>query len=139
MDNLHYNFIDVKIPDFNPEFFDLWLSKIANHYQIVLGEISFVFCDDAYILDLNMKHLEHDYYTDIITFNYNDKDSLSGDLFVSVDTVLSNSEKYASKNFQQELCRVMCHGLLHLIGFDDKNEEDVLEMRRQEEICLNLI
>lgn len=136
MDNIHYNFIDVKIPDFNPEFFDLWLCDIVRMYEKGLGELSYVFCSDEELLKINQEHLDHDYYTDVITFNYNDKDSLSGDIFISYDRVCDNAADFGNKNVFDELCRVMAHGLLHLIGFDDKSESEQLKMREQEELCL---
>ena len=137
MDNIHYNFIDVKIPGFDPEFFDLWLTKVVNDYEMSIGELSFVFCSDEELLKMNLKHLGHDYYTDIITFNFNDKDSLSGDLFVSYDRVVDNARVFGNENVFDELCRVMVHGVLHLLGFNDKTEEDKVVMKDQEEICLN--
>ena len=138
MDSIHYNFIDVKVPDFNPEFFDLWLSKVARHYKKELGELSYVFCSDEVLLKMNIEHLNHDYFTDVITFNYNDKNSLSGDVFVSVDRVKDNAMEFGNANFFDELCRVIVHGLLHLIGFNDKSEKEVSEMRKAEDFCLAL-
>jgi len=138
MDNIHYNFIDVEIPEFNPEFFDLWMSKLFDHYNIKVKEISFIMCSDEHLKEMNIKYLEHDYYTDVLTFNYNDKDSLIGDVFVSFDRVKENSINFGNDNWFDELCRVMAHGLLHLTGFDDKTEESKKEMLIQEELCLNL-
>lgn len=138
MDNIHYNFIDVEIPDFNPEFFGLWLSKVVEHYNVKLGQLSYVFCSDEELLSMNVKHLGHDYYTDIITFDYNEEDSLSGDLFISYDRVKENSWQFGNNDVFDELCRVMVHGLLHLIGYDDKSAGEAKEMRKQEELCLEL-
>ena len=137
MDNIHYNFIDVEIPDFDPEFFDLWLGKVTNHYGVKLNELSYVFCSDEELLKMNQDHLEHDYYTDVITFNYNDKDSLSGDVYISYDRVKENALEFGNGIIHDELCRVMVHGLLHLIGYNDKNDEDQARMTEQENICLN--
>lgn len=137
MDKIHYNFLDVQIPDFDPEFFDLWLNVVVDSYNKNLEELSFVFCSDEELLKINQVHLEHDYYTDVITFNYNDKDSLCGDIYVSYDRVVENADEFSNGDEFDELCRVMVHGLLHLIGFDDKSEADKVIMRDQEEICLN--
>ena len=138
MDNIHYNFIDVEIPGFNPEFFDLWISNVVDHYKKTLGEISFVFCSDNYLLNINKEHLDHDFYTDVITFNYNEYSSLSGDIFISYERILENSEVFSNGDIHDELCRVMIHGVLHLIGFDDKSDLDEAEMRKQESFCLNI-
>ena len=137
MDSIHYNFIDVEIPDFNPEFFDLWLSKIVGHYKKELTELSFIFCSDEYLLKMNKEHLEHDYYTDVITFNYNEGSSLSGDVFMSVDRMKENTNEFGNSNLHDEVCRIMAHGLLHLIGYNDKSDEESAEMKVQEEACLS--
>ena len=102
-----------------------------------IGNISIIFCSDNYILDVNQKYLQHDYFTDIITFDYCEGDKLSGDLFISVDTVKDNAVEYGTE-FQDELNRVMVHGLLHLIGYDDHSEEDIKEMRAKENYYLSL-
>lgn len=115
-----------------------WLGLIAVRYQRVLGKINFIFCDDDYILSVNRQYLQHDYYTDVITFDYCSGEVLSGDVFISLDTVLSNSEKYGV-SYQNEFCRVVCHSVLHLIGFKDKTEPDSTEMRKNENICLDLL
>jgi rRNA maturation RNase YbeY len=131
-----YNFIDIEIPDFNPEFFDLWILDVVTDNQFELNELSYVFCSDEYLLEMNKTHLDHDYYTDIITFNYNEGISLSGDLFISYDRVLDNA-KELKVSVYDELCRVMVHGVLHLVGFDDKSEEDEKLMRIKEDYYLN--
>lgn len=115
-----------------------WLNVIANHYDRKLGALNFIFCDDEYILSVNRQYLNHDYYTDVITFDYCEKDILSGDIFISLDTVLSNSEAFGT-SYENEFHRVVCHSVLHLIGFKDKTEPDSMEMRRNENICLDLL
>ena len=102
-----------------------------------LGDINIIFCSDNYILDVNMKYLQHDYFTDIITFDYCEKKVLSGDLFISVDSVRENSVYYGTE-FEDELNRVIVHGLLHLIGYDDHREEDVKVMRAKENYYLEM-
>lgn len=138
MDNLNYEFIDVEIPDFDSEFFDLWLLKIADEYNVIFGDLCFIFVSDEYLLDLNRSYLNHDYYTDVITFNYNEGNSLSGDFFISYDRVVSNSKEFGNGLVWDELCRVMAHGVLHLVGYNDKDELQELDMRKQEEKCLSL-
>jgi len=138
MDNISYDFIDIEIPGFRPEFFDLWLTKVAASYNKSIANLSYVFVSDEYLLEMNREHLSHDYYTDIITFNYNDGDSLAGDLFISYDRVKANASDFGNGSVHDELCRVMVHGLLHLEGFNDKTEAEEQEMRRHEEQCLLL-
>ena len=114
-----------------------WLRLVAESEIRKIGNISIIFCSDNYILDVNQKYLQHDYFTDIITFDYCEGDKLSGDLFISVDTVKDNALEYGTE-FQDELNRVMVHGLLHLIGYDDHSEEDIKEMRAKENNYLSL-
>ena len=102
-----------------------------------IGDISIIFCSDNYILDVNQQYLQHDYFTDIITFDYCEGDKLSGDLFISVDTVRENAVEYGTE-FKDELNRVIVHGILHLIGYDDHTEEDIKEMRSKENYYLSL-
>ncbi len=133
MDNeILYDFIDVEIPDFNPEFFSLWLADVVSENKKEISELSFIFCTDEYLLDMNRTHLNHDYYTDIITFNYNEGVSLGGDLFISYDRVADNAQEL-NVSVYDELCRVMVHGVLHLIGFDDKSDADRVVMRKKED------
>ena len=102
-----------------------------------VGDISIIFCSDNYILDVNMRYLQHDYFTDIITFDYCEGDRLSGDLFISIDSVRENALYYGAE-FGDELNRVMVHGLLHLIGYDDHTEEEKKVMRAKEDYYLSL-
>ena len=114
-----------------------WLKFVAQAEAKKLGDIGIIFCSDNYILDVNIKYLQHDYYTDIITFDYCDGDTLSGDLFISVDSVRENASFYGTE-FPVELNRVIVHGLLHLIGYDDHTEEDIAVMRAKENYYLSL-
>lgn len=114
-----------------------WLTLVAESEIRRIGEISVIFCSDPYILSVNQKYLQHDYYTDIITFDYCEGDRLSGDLFISIDTVRENSAEYGTE-FEDELNRVIVHGILHLIGYDDHTPEDVAEMRKKEDYYLSL-
>jgi rRNA maturation RNase YbeY len=104
---------------------------------LVLGDINFIFCSDEYLLKINKQFLNHDYYTDIITFDYSSDTLLSGDLFISVERVLENSKIYSTV-FQEELRRVMIHGILHLIGYKDSTKEESQKMREAENSALSL-
>lgn len=114
-----------------------WLKLVAESEIRRLGDISIVFCSDNYILDVNLKYLQHDYYTDIITFDYCEGDKISGDLFISIDSVRENSSFYGTE-FKDELNRVIVHGILHLIGYDDHTEKDIKQMRAKENYYLSL-
>lgn len=114
-----------------------WLKEVAASEAKKLGAVSVIFCSDNYLLDVNIKYLGHDYYTDIITFDYCEGSVLSGDLFISVDSVRENASFYGVE-FDDELNRVIVHGLLHLIGYDDHSEDDIAEMRSKENYYLSL-
>jgi rRNA maturation RNase YbeY len=127
---------DVRFPFSQKRFTSNWLKFVAQHEGRKLGDISVIFCSDPYILDVNKKYLQHDYYTDIITFDYCEGDVLSGDLFISVDSVRENASFYGT-DFENELNRVIVHGVLHLIGYDDHTEEDIAVMRSKEDFYLS--
>ncbi len=114
-----------------------WLKMVAESEIKRIGDISIIFCSDNYILDVNVKYLQHDYFTDIITFDYCEGNKLSGDLFISVDSVRENALFYGAE-FEDELNRVIVHGLLHLIGYDDHTGEDQKVMRSKEDYYLEL-
>ena len=114
-----------------------WLRMVAGSEVRRVGDISIIFCSDNYILDVNMRYLQHDYFTDIITFDYCEGDRLSGDLFISIDSVRENALYYGAE-FADELNRVMVHGLLHLIGYDDHTEDEKKVMRAKEDYYLSL-
>ena len=113
-----------------------WLKFVAESEAKRLGDISVIFCSDNYILDVNIKYLKHDYYTDIITFDYCEGNKLSGDLFISVDSVRENAVFYGTE-FADELNRVIVHGVLHLMGYDDHTEVDIAVMRAKENYYLS--
>ncbi len=114
-----------------------WLKMVAESEVKRLGDISIIFCSDPYILDINQRYLQHDYFTDIITFDYCEGKVLSGDLFISIDTVRENAREYGT-TFEEELNRVMVHGLLHLIGYDDHTPAEQQEMRGKEDYYLSI-
>ena len=115
-----------------------WLKAVAEAECKRVGEIGIIFCSDPYLLEVNRKYLGHDYYTDIITFDYCEGDLLSGDLFISVDTVRDNAAFYGVA-FAEELHRVIVHGVLHLIGYDDHSDADTAAMRTAENRALALL
>ncbi len=114
-----------------------WLKTVVGSEMKKMGNVNIIFCSDNYILDVNMKYLQHDYFTDIITFDYCEKDYISGDLFISIDSVRENASFYGTE-FSEELNRVMVHGILHLIGYDDHNDDDIKMMRFKENYYLDL-
>lgn len=114
-----------------------WLKMVVESEIKKMGAISIIFCSDNYILDVNMKYLQHDYFTDIITFDYCEGNTISGDLFISIDSVRENAIFYCSE-FDDELDRVMVHGVLHLIGYDDHSDQDVALMREKENYYISL-
>ncbi|MCQ2131309.1 MAG: rRNA maturation RNase YbeY [Bacteroidales bacterium] len=114
-----------------------WLKLVAESEIRRIGDVNIIFCSDNYILDVNMKYLGHDYFTDIITFDYCEKDRLNGDLFISIDSVRENALHYGTE-FETELNRVMVHGILHLIGYDDHSKKDIKVMREKEDYYISL-
>ena len=110
-----------------------WIKRVVAAHGKRLGEISYIFCDDEKILEVNRQYLQHDYYTDIITFDYTVGDKISGDLFISLDTVRSNAELF-KQSYDDELHRVIIHGVLHLCGINDKGpgEREIMEKNENE-------
>lgn len=130
------DYIDVnEVPGVNPEFLFGWYSDVVKKYSLELGDVSVVFCSDEHLLEMNRQYLDHDYYTDIITFDYTEDGVVSGDLFISVDRVSDNASGLKIE-FTDELHRVCVHGLLHLCGLKDKSEEDESKMREAEDSAL---
>jgi probable rRNA maturation factor len=116
-----------------------WVNLIVQRYQFDIQQIDYIFCSDEYLLEINREQLQHDYYTDIITFPYHDQGSKSimGDLFISVDRVKENASEVGA-SFVDELHRVMIHGVLHMLGHKDKTTKEATEMRRAEDLALAL-
>ncbi len=112
-----------------------WINDSLIFYGYKLGSINIAFCSDSYIKKINSQYLKHNYYTDVITFPYIQNKIISSDVLISIDTVKSNSELY-QQSFQNELQRVIIHGILHLVGFDDKEESSELLMRSAEDYWL---
>ena len=105
-----------------------WIRAVAATYGKRVGDVNYIFCNDERILEVNREYLQHDYYTDIITFDYTEDDVISGDLFISLDTVKTNSEQFATE-YDEELHRTIIHGILHLCGINDKGpgEREIME------------
>ncbi|MFD1292868.1 rRNA maturation RNase YbeY [Lutibacter holmesii] len=121
----------------NEEAMEAWISSCITKYDFTEGEINYIFCDDAYLLKLNVEFLEHDTFTDIISFDYTLGKLISGDIFISVERVRENAKKF-SQPFENELNRVVIHGILHYCGFKDKSASDKEVMRAEEDNCLSL-
>lgn len=115
-----------------------WIRKVAAEHGKTTGDITFLFCDDERILEVNQKYLQHDYFTDIITFDYSTSNLISGDLFISTDTVSTNAIQFGTE-FEHELLRVIIHGVLHLCGFSDSTSEDRSKMTELENRALHLL
>ena len=114
-----------------------WIKAVAASYEKRIGEIAYIFCSDEKILEVNRQYLQHDYYTDIITFDYCEGDRISGDLFISLDTVRSNAEQF-EQPYDRELHRVIIHGILHLCGINDKGpgEREIMEAAENKALAL---
>ena len=135
---LNFFFEDTPELKLSTENYFSWIDSIVNNHNHTLTSLNYIFCSDEYILEINKEYLDHDYYTDIITFDNSDEDHLiEGDIFISIDRVKENGETNHT-NFITELNRVIAHGLLHLLGFGDKTEEEKNEMRKNEDACLSL-
>lgn len=134
MIDFHYE-TDFSIED-ETKFAD-WISRLVNSENCDYSQLDFIFCDDEYLLKINQDYLNHDTYTDIITFPYEDLNGLAGDIFISVQRVGENAVDYGV-DFDAELKRVMAHGVLHLIGYGDKSEEETLLMRFKEDEKIKL-
>lgn len=128
----------VEMPSINETKIEEWISKVVASHNRELGELAYIFCSDEKILEVNNEYLQHDYYTDIITFDYTEDKVISGDMFISLDTVKSNSEQFKT-NYNEELLRVIVHGVLHLCGFADATDEEESKMRELEDKALSLI
>lgn len=127
----------VDMPAINKQLIKLWLEKVATSHNRKVGEISYIFCSDEKILEVNKQYLQHDYYTDIITFDYCKGRIISGDLFISLDTVKTNAETFNTP-YKEELHRTIIHGILHLCGINDKGpgEREIMEQAENEALAI---
>ena len=117
-----------RMPDIKKRLTTAWIRNVAATYGKKVGDVNYIFCNDERILEVNREYLQHDYYTDIITFDYTEGDTISGDLFISLDTVKTNSEQFSTE-YDEELHRTIIHGILHLCGINDKGpgEREIME------------
>ena len=132
-----YNTENVRMPAIRKRETTAWIRRVAQTYGKKVGEVGYLFCDDEKILEVNREFLNHDYYTDIITFDYCEDDVLNGDLVISLDTVRTNAELFG-KNYEEELHRVIIHGILHLCGINDKGpgERELMEAAENKALAL---
>ena len=123
-----YQTEDMRMPAIRKRETSEWIKAVAATYNKKVGEVAYIFCSDEKILEVNRQYLEHDYYTDIITFDYTEGNRISGDLFISLDTVRTNAEQFGQP-YERELYRVIIHGILHLCGINDKGpgERELME------------
>jgi probable rRNA maturation factor len=132
---------DIKYNLKNKATLKKWIAAVIKKHKRETGDISFVFCSDSFLLEMNKEYLDHDTYTDIITFDYSKESKtlpVSGEIFISIDRVEENAASF-SKTFENELHRVIIHGVLHLLGFGDKTKKAKEEMRKQEDLCLKTL
>lgn len=133
-----YHNIGIPMPRIRRRAVTAWVKAVAAAHGRRVGDIAYIFCDDAKILEVNRQYLQHDYYTDIITFDYSAGDLISGDLFISLDTVKSNAEAMGTA-YGEELHRVLIHGILHLCGIDDKGPGERENMEAEENRALAML
>jgi rRNA maturation RNase YbeY len=134
--DIHYE--DVADLLLNESDLTIWISKVCSSENLDFGDVSLIFCSDEYLLEMNRTHLNHDFYTDIITFDYTDNQIVSGDLFISIDRVRDNANDFIV-SFEHELHRVIIHGILHLCGYKDKSDDEEKLMRSKENVALAMI
>lgn len=134
---ISYQTEGIKMPSIKKKETTEWIKKVAAGYGKKVGEIAYIFCSDDKILEVNRQYLQHDYYTDIITFDYCEGDKISGDLFISLDTVQTNAEQF-KQPYVRELHRVIIHGILHLCGINDKGpgEREIMEVAENEALSM---
>ena len=127
----------IKMPDIKKREATEWIKAVAATYEKRIGEIAYIFCSDEKILEVNRQYLQHDYYTDIITFDYCEGNRLSGDLFISLETVKTNSEQFNTP-YEEELHRTIIHGILHLCGINDKGpgEREIMEAAENKALAM---
>ena len=129
---------EIEHPQIDERKLSLWIEIVAKKHNREIGEISYLFCNDEKILEVNQEYLNHDFYTDIITFNYSEGNMISGDIIISLQTVESNSQMYKT-DYNEELHRVIIHGILHLCGQGDLTEEEEKAMRDAENSALKML
>ena len=134
---ISYQADGIKMPAIKKRETTEWIKAVAASYEKRIGEIAYIFCSDEKILEINREYLDHDYYTDIITFDYTEKNRISGDIFISIDTVKSNADEF-KVSYEEELHRIIIHGILHLCGINDKGpgEREIMTQKENEALVL---
>lgn len=135
--SIKYNCVGVSKPSLRYRMVTKWINVVINQYGFCTGDLSFIFCDDLYLIEINKQYLNHDYFTDIVTFDYCDGNNISGDMFISIDRIKENSNIFNS-SLNEEFLRVMVHGILHLLGFKDHDDSEKRDMKIIEDNCLLL-
>ena len=135
--NIDFNFEDVNFVLPDTDILTNWIDYAVKNEDCFTGNISYVFCSDEYLWDRNKQYLGHDYYTDIITFDYVEDKYVSGDLFISIDRVEDNAKTF-NVSRETELLRVMIHGVLHLLGYDDQTDEQEAEIHKMEDFYIDV-
>jgi rRNA maturation RNase YbeY len=135
--DINFNFEDVEyeLPD-EKSLVD-WISYSIKNENFIPCKLSYIFCSDEYLWKMNKQFLEHDYYTDIITFDYVEGDNISGDMFISIDRIKDNANKF-NVSCETELLRVMIHGVMHLVGYDDLTDEQEAEIHKKEDFYIDV-
>jgi rRNA maturation RNase YbeY len=133
--SFHNEGVNTKTP--SKRLLKAWIKEFVSNHGKKVGELAFIFCSDEKILEVNQNFLQHDYYTDIITFDYCKDEIVSGDIFISVERVADNATSH-NVEYKAELLRVLAHGILHLIGFQDKTPKNKKEMTENEDLCISL-
>ena len=134
---ISFNSDSIEMPVLDGRKINRWIRAVAAHYGFAVGNINYIFCSDERELEVNRRFLGHDYYTDVITFDYSTASTLNGDIFISLDTIRSNAEM-VGVSFEDELLRILIHGVLHLTGQGDKTPETKVQMTAKEEHALSL-
>ncbi|GHV47782.1 endoribonuclease YbeY [Bacteroidia bacterium] len=127
---------DITFPPIRKRIVSDWIKTVAKSFGKSTGEITYIFCSEDKILNINLQYLQHDYYTDIITFDYTEGNIIAGDIFISLDTVRSNAEAF-NTDYKEELHRTIIHGILHLCGIEDKKQRELME--KNENIALSIL
>ena len=137
-DNFQWICQNVEMPALNLPDIEKWIDQVARAHGRILGPLTYIFCDDDKIIEVNRQFLNHDYFTDIITFDYSRGKLISGDMFISLDTVRTNAE-LVGQTYDNELLRVVIHGVLHLCGINDKGPGEREIMEREENMALDML
>ena len=136
--SVYFHSENIKPPDINLDFAGSWIKKVIKKEKSTFGDINIIFCTDTHLLSINKQYLNRDNYTDVISFNYSEKKKISGDIYISVDRVKDNATKY-KVSFSNELHRIIIHGVLHLLEYDDYTEEEKQVMHSKENIYLGYL